>query len=129
MYAPHCIWNGIEHIWIIAPSGRLHKTYFILKKVSTFYFLATFNVLATLMLYISQVRPHFLINDNVSSRFFGHSKLGVVVLVVINGFHYRPLNLLITRTEISCITRSIIYLGSYRSYYRVEKIVISLCGS
>ena len=129
MYAPHCIWNGIEHIWIIAPSGRLHKTYFILKKVSTFYLPATFNVLATLMLYISQVRPHFLINDNVSSRFFGHSKLGVVVLVVINGFHYRPLNLLNTRTEISCKTRSIIYLGSYRSYYRVEKIVISLCGS
>ena len=30
---------------------------------------------------------------------------------------------------ISCKTRSIIYLGSYRSYYRVEKIVISLCGS
>ena len=126
MYASHSIWNGI---WIIAPSGRLHKTYFILKKVSTtFYFPATFNVLATLMLYISQVRPHFLTNDNVSSIFFGHSKLGVVVLVI-NRFHYRPLKLLNTRTEISCKTRSIIYLGSYRSYYRVEKIVISLCGS
>ena len=127
-YVPHSIWNRIEHKWIIAPSGRFDKTYFILKKVSTFYLPATFNVLATLMLYISQVRPHFLTNDNVSSRFFGHSKLGVVVLVI-NRFHYRPLKLLNTRTEISCKTRSIIYLGSYRSYYRVEKIVISRCGS
>ena len=133
MYAPHSIWNGIEHRWIIAPSGRFDKTYFILKKVSTLHsmfllLLLMYSVLATLMLYISQVRPHFMTNDNVSSRFFGHSKLGVVVLVI-NGFHYRPLNLLNTRTEISCKTRSIIYLGSYRSYYRVEKIVISLCGS
>ena len=103
-------------------TGRLLKTQEYI--LSSCYF----NVLATLMLYISQVRPNFLINDNVSSRFFGHSKLGVVVLVI-NGFHYRPLNLLNTRTEISCKTRSIIYLGSYRSYYRVEKIVISLCGS
>ena len=103
MYAPHSIWNGIEHIWIIAPSGRFDKTYFILKKVSTLHsmfllLLLMYSVLATLMLYISQVRPHFLTNDNVSRRFFSHSKLGVVVLVI-NGFHYRPLNLLNTRTE------------------------------